>query len=162
MTKWKNYLEKENKYYRVKLGRFYRLFSNRKKRLKSYYVYNQTDINNIVFNTPLLMVLKDYIPLRKKGRKKGKAWVGKCPFCRSVTVNDSHFRVSDIKRIYKCFNCGVAGTTSHSFLMRYYNKPFDEIIRFLNKKYHKNKFSLKPKGIVVDKKKGNRDEDLPF
>ena len=69
------------------------------KKLKSYFVYNQTLINKIIYNTPLLMVIKDYVVLKKSG----KDYVGRCPFCKTLTTNDYHFRVSEKKRVYKCF-----------------------------------------------------------
>lgn len=140
--------------YKRKLNK---LFCKRK-RIKSSIVYKQEDINNILFNTSLLTVISDYIPLRKSG----KDYVGRCPFCKSFTHNDYHFRVSPNKKLYKCFECGVGGKFATSFLMIYYNKPFDEILKYINKKYHNNKYKLNIEKIIINKQKNNIDEDLPF
>lgn len=131
-------------------------FFRRRKRLKSRFIYNQNDINKVVFNLDLVDILSDFISLRKKGNN----FVSRCPFCREITENDYHFVVSRKKSLYKCFECGTGGTSIISFLMKYYNAPFDKIIYFLDKKY--TKIGIKPERIRVVKKNSNIDDDLPF
>ncbi len=134
------------------------IFSSRRKRIKSYLIYEQNDINMILFNTSLFLVISDFVALRKSGSDH----VGRCPFCKLGMENNYHFRVSERLKLYKCFECGAAGKHASSFLMRYYNRPFDYILRFINKNYHNVKFNLNIKGIVAVKKKNHIDEGLPF
>lgn len=131
-------------------------YFNKRKRLKSIFIYNQQDINKILYKLDFYDIIKEYIVLNKSG----KDYVGKCPFCKTKTYNNKHFRVSEIKKIYKCFICGAGGTNVISFLMRYYNKPFGDILLFVNKKYVK--IELKIERIRSIKKGTNIDENLPF
>ncbi len=135
-----------------------RLMFTRRKRIKSYFIYEQNDINMILFNTSLFLVISDFVVLRKSGND----YVGRCPFCKYGMKNNYHFRVSERLKLYKCFECGAAGKNASSFLMRYYSKPFDYILRFINTNYHNCKFNLNIKGIVAVKKKNHIDEGLPF
>ncbi len=130
----------------------------RRKRIKSYFVYDQKDINKIMNSFSVYDVIKDFVILRKSGRD----YVGRCPFCRYGIENDFHFRVSVHLSKYKCFECGVGGTNGVSFLMRYFNKPFDYVLQHIVNGRYSDKITIKIKGIVAVKKKNNRGEDLPF
>ena len=133
-----------------------RLF-HRRKRLKSDCIFKQDDINTVMYALPFSSIISKFIPLRNSG----KDLVGRCPFCKCVTHNDSHFRVSEGKKLYKCFKCGAAGCNVVSFLMRYYNEPFGNILMFLNDKYLKWP-RLKPQRIRSMERKPNTDDNLPF
>lgn len=139
--------------YTRKINRFF----CRRKRLKSTFVYNQSDVNQIVWATSIVEIISDFINLNKTK----SAFVGRCPFCKWVTKNNKHFRVSE-KFGYKCFECGSGGKTSHSFIMRYYNVPFDTAIEFINRTYYKGNCKLRIERNVVDKSKNIEDEDCPF
>lgn len=129
-----------------------------KQKKKGTDIYNQKDINAILYNTPLSVVIGDYVVLRKSGQD----FVGRCPFCKELTHNDYHFRISDKKKKYKCFECGFGGTMVSSFIMKYYNIPFDRALRFINAEYYRYKFPLRIEGNVVNKAKNIIDDDLPF
>lgn len=132
-----------------------RLYHRRGKRKRSSYIFQQEDINNVIFKLPpMSKVIGEFVPLRKSG----KDFVGRCPLCKQITQNDKHFRVSDKKGLYKCFECGAGGNSSTSFLVRYFDSTFGDVLIFLNNKY--TKISL-PREIR--RMKGpNIDEDLPF
>lgn len=130
---------------------------HKRKRKKSFWIYNQSDINKVMFHQDLLTVARDFTPLRKKI----KNYVGRCPFCRPITTNDAHFILNNNKRLYKCFECGRSGSTAASFLMQYFNESFDKVLRFLNEKYGPN-INLAPKRTRVLKNHAGTDDDLPF
>ncbi len=131
----------------------HKLFHMRK-RLKSNYVYSQSDINKVLSNVSLLQIISGYVTLRKSGQD----YIGRCPFCRTLTRNDFHFRVSERLKRYKCFECGVGGSYAHSFLMRYHNLPFDKILWHLNN----GGIRLISERIVAGSKRDNIGDDLPF
>lgn len=141
----------------IKYNRNKGILPNRKRK-KTELVFEQDSINKILYSTTLYSVIKDYIGLKKNGAD----YVGRCPFCKPFTYNDSFFRVSDKKHLYKCFECGFGGTLAVSFIMKYHNIPFDTAISYLNKKYHNNQFKL----IVIKKKRKMKPDsitdDLPF
>ena len=134
-----------------------KLFHNRK-RLHSSWVYNQEDINKVLYNVPLITI-KDYIPLREG---KNGDYMGRCPFCKPLTKNDRHFRVSVKRNLYKCFECGIGGTNIFSFLMIYYKKPFDEVFRYIIKNYTDFKIYPNRGSNWSLKKMACKDDDLPF
>ncbi len=127
-------------------------------RIKSHFIFFQDDINKITNSFSVYDVIKDFVVLRRSG----KDYVGRCPFCRHGIDNDFHFRVSVRLSKYKCFECGAGGTNGVSFLMRYFNRPFDYVIMHIVNGKYSRKVDLRIKGIVAVKKKGNRGEDLPF
>lgn len=106
------------------------------------------------------MVIKNYLPLTKT--KVLGEFTTICPFCRYLTENKKHFRISDKKGLYKCYECGAGGTKAVSFLMRYHEIPFDRAIEFINIYYHNSKFKLRKIGTVVKKGRNCTDESLPF
>lgn len=124
---------------------------------KSYGIIKQEDINILYKSTPMSLVVGDYVKLKKIGNNYG----GRCPFCKTFTNNNYHFKVNDKKMVYKCFECGTGGCSVARFLMIYYNQPFDVIMNFINKQYHNNKLDLRIEGKVVNKEHIS-DEDLPF
>jgi DNA primase len=129
---------------------------NKHKRLKSGEIYSQEDINKVMFNLPnMSVIIGEFTPLRKSG----KDYVGRCPICRPITKNNFHFRVSDWKKRYKCFECGVAGNNAVSFLMQYFKSPFSNMLRFVNKIYAGQVISPKR---IRSQEKSNIDDDLPF
>ena len=70
-------------------------------------------------------IIGSYVPLTKKG----KDYVGVCPF------HDDHspsMHVSPDKKIYKCFACGEAGNVFH-FVMNYEHISFPEAVNMLAK-----------------------------
>lgn len=111
------------------------------KRIKSYWIIvDQKEVNKLLWATKLSEVIGDFVPLKKKGRD----FAGRCPFCRAKTYNDFHFVVSDYRRRYKCFRCGISGKHPTSFLIRYFKtEGFYSIISFINSKYHDNKYNFK-------------------
>ena len=133
----------------------HRLFFKRK-RLKCDYIYNQSDINKVLYKLNILEVISNFVPLKKSG----SIYVGRCPICKVLTQNERYFIVSSKKNLYKCFQCGIGATNSVSFIMRYFNVPFDSAFIFLNKKYIKIK--LTPKRIRFMERKTNIDDNLPF
>ena len=136
------------------------IWGRRKKdRVKSYWHFNQSDLNALIKNTKISTVIGDYVPLKllKSGHH-----VGRCPLCRTFTHNEAHLHINDNKKRFKCFECGFGGTSPIGFLMAYHKIGFDDSVRYLNKKYHENKFELRTEGIVVSKGSANIGEDLPF
>jgi len=136
------------------------IWGRRKKdRVKSYWYFNQSDLNELFKNTNISTVISTYVPLRML---KSGHYVGRCPLCRTLTHNDSHLHVNDQKRRFKCFECGFGGTSPVGFLMAYHDISFDSAVSHINKKYHGNKLQLRTEGIVVSKRSANIGEDLPF
>ena len=131
----------------------------RKDRVKSYWYFKQSDLNDLFKDTNISTVVSTYVPLRKL---KSGHYVGRCPICKTHTYNDAHLHINDTKRKFKCFECGFGGTSPAGFLMTYHKIGFDEAVRYINRKYHGNKFQLRTEGIVVSKRSANIGEDLPF
>src|ERR1044072_3045477 len=129
--------------FKRKRNRFYSRDKRNNKTLDTnsihHVVYDDKDVAVILKNTPLPMVIGDYIALRRKG----SLHVGRCPFCRDLGNNDWHFAVSTKKRRFKCFLCGIGGKHATGFLKLYHKIPFSKAISFLNWYYHKSKFELK-------------------
>lgn len=129
-------------------------------RLKCKVQYEQKSINDVIYNTVLSEVIKDFTHIKKV---KNGDYVGICPFCSTKQDSTRHFRVSDSKRRFKCFNCGAAGSNSVGFLLRFLNKPFDFVLRFVNYKYHNNKYKLIEKTVASEQSCiDETDLSLPF
>lgn len=139
----------------IRRNKLENLFVN-DKRVKSERVYNQKDINKVIYSLKLKDVIGDHISLKKKG----KDYVGRCPMCKEFTTNNSYFRVSEIKNVYKCFQCGIAGTKPTRFIMQYYGVTFDKALVYLNKVYLK--YDLIPEKNRVVKRKTIKGDNLPF
>lgn len=83
-------------------------------------------IQNVIDVTDIVDLISDFVSLKKRG----KNYVGLCPFHQEKTPS---FNVSPDKQIYHCFGCGKGGN-SVSFLMEYDKMRFPEAIRFLAKR----------------------------
>ncbi len=68
-------------------------------------------------------VIQEYVPLRKRGRN----WVGLCPFHPD---KDPSFSVNEDKQIFYCFGCGEGGNV-FKFLMKIQGLSFVEAVRHL-------------------------------
>lgn len=130
-------------------------YFHKRKRIKSDYIFKQEDINKVMFNMPKMSeVIGEFISLRRGGID----YVGRCPFCRTFTDNDKHFRVSDRKGLYKCFECGAGGTNSISFLMRYFNLSFGDVLLFACRNYT----DVKITPYRIRSRESYIDDGLPF
>jgi DNA primase len=80
-------------------------------------------IEEIRVTANIVDVVGAYVPLRKRG----KTYVGLCPFHAEKTPS---FTVSDEKQAFYCFGCGAGGSV-FDFLMRTRNLTFAEAARDL-------------------------------
>ncbi|KPU44089.1 DNA primase [Oxobacter pfennigii] len=80
-------------------------------------------IENIRESNDIVDVISEYVPLRKRG----KNYVGLCPFHSEKTPS---FTVQQGKQIYKCFGCGEGGNVV-SFIMKHRNMDFIDAIKHL-------------------------------
>ena len=83
-------------------------------------------IDQIQEKTDIVEVISRYVPLKKLGRN----YKAPCPFHNEKTPS---FIVSPEKQIYHCFGCGAGGNV-FSFLMKYENLQFPEVIEMLAEK----------------------------
>ncbi len=83
-------------------------------------------IDQIQDRTDIVEVISRFIPLKKAG----KSYKAPCPFHHEKTPS---FIVSPDKQIYHCFGCGAGGNV-FSFLMRYENLQFPEVVEMLAEK----------------------------
>ncbi|MCS6941814.1 MAG: DNA primase [Geminocystis sp.] len=75
----------------------------------------------------LIDVVSDYVVLRKRG----KEFVGLCPFHEEKTPS---FTVSPSKQVYYCFGCGASGNAI-KFLMEINKMSFPEAVVYLAQRY---------------------------
>jgi DNA primase len=68
-------------------------------------------------------VIAQYVQLKKRG----KSYVGRCPFHQEKTPS---FTVSQEKQVYHCFGCGAGGNV-FGFVMQYEKVEFVEAVRSL-------------------------------
>ena len=73
-------------------------------------------------------------------RKRGKDFVGLCPFHEEKTPS---FSVSPTKQMYYCFGCGTGGNTI-KFLMELGKRPFSEVVLDLARRYQVSVQTLEP------------------
>lgn len=71
----------------------------------------------------IVEIIDEYVPLRKKG----KNFVGLCPFHAEKSPS---FTVTPEKQVYYCFGCGTGGDV-FGFLMKYQQLDFPEAVSFL-------------------------------
>ena len=71
-------------------------------------------------------LISDYVPLKKRG----KNWVGLCPF---HAEKDPSFTVTPDKQIFYCFGCGEGGNVI-TFLMKHEKLSFPEAAKLLAKR----------------------------
>ena len=83
-------------------------------------------IDQIQARSDIVEVISRYIPLQKAGRN----FKAQCPFHNEKTPS---FVVSPDKQIYHCFGCGAGGNV-FSFLMKYENLEFPEVVGMLAEK----------------------------
>ncbi|QVK20266.1 DNA primase [Mycoplasmatota bacterium] len=84
------------------------------------------EIENVLANASIVDIISEYIDLEKKG----KNYIGLCPF-----HNDSNpsMSVSEEKKIYKCFSCGAGGNVI-KFVQDYENITFIEALKKVSDK----------------------------
>ena len=80
-------------------------------------------VEEIKTNTDIVDLVSGYVQLRKRG----KNYIGLCPFHTEKTPS---FTVSPEKQIYHCFGCH-AGGNAYKFLMEYKNISFVESVQEL-------------------------------
>ncbi len=68
-------------------------------------------------------VISAYVPMKKRG----KSYVGRCPFHQEKTPS---FTVSAEKQVYHCFGCGAGGNV-FGFVMQFEKVSFVEAVRSL-------------------------------
>ena len=85
--------------------------------------YPQEVLDQVLANTDIVDVISSHVHLQKKG----KDYVGLCPFHNEKTPS---FYVIPSKNMYYCFGCGASGTAI-TFLMKYNNSPFQEVLQDL-------------------------------
>ena len=75
------------------------------------------------------IVLSDYIGRQVSLTRRGREFIGLCPFHKEKTPS---FTINDDKNFYHCFGCGEHGSVIN-FLMKYQNLDFIESIKILSK-----------------------------
>jgi len=83
-------------------------------------------IEQVQSRIDIVEIISKYVPLKKAGR----SYKAPCPFHQEKTPS---FIVSQDKQIYHCFGCGAGGNV-FSFLMRYENMQFPEVVEMLAEK----------------------------
>lgn len=137
-------------------------FWNKKRKYKTS--FDSKDISDCLKSLPKLSeFISEYTLLKKLNCGD---YMGRCPICDSIS--DKHLRISDKKKIFKCFNCGSSGKTIPQFLMKLYDKPFGFVIQHLSIRFRGKKMlkNYKHKDICelkVRKYNGEKDDlYLPF
>ncbi|ADE19460.1 DNA primase [Mycoplasma crocodyli] len=85
----------------------------------------QEVIDDILHSSDIVAVIGNFLTLTKKG----KDFVGLCPF---HSDNTPSMNVSSEKQIFKCFSCNVGGNAI-AFLMKFKNFKYIEAIEYLAK-----------------------------
>lgn len=83
----------------------------------------QETIEEIKSRAQIVDIVSEYVTLRKRGRN----YIGLCPFHREKTPS---FTVNPEKQIFYCFGCGEGGNVI-SFLMKMNTMTFPEAVRSL-------------------------------
>lgn len=83
-------------------------------------------IEEIREKTNIVDLIGEYIQLTKRG----KNWVGLCPFHGEKTPS---FSVSEEKQLFHCFGCGASGNAI-TFIMDLENRPFTDAVHELSKR----------------------------
>lgn len=107
-------------------------------------------IETINHNSNIVDVIKEYIPIEKRG---ANYWAV-CPFHDDTSPSLS---ISEIKNIFKCFSCG-AGGNAISFVQRFKNISFIDALKELSDKYS---IDYK-KYIILKERKYSSEEKLIF
>jgi len=87
----------------------------------------QDKIDEIRSSANIADVISNYVPLRKRG----KNYIGLCPFHSEKTPS---FTVNSNLQIYKCFGCSAGGNV-FTFLMEYKNLSFIESVQEIAEQY---------------------------
>lgn len=95
----------------------------------------RADKDEIRARNDIVDVVGTVVTLRKRGRN----WVGLCPFHQEKTPS---FNVDPVTQSFKCFGCGVSGDV-FSFIERYENMTFIEAAGFLARRVG---LSFEPEG----------------
>ncbi|MGM0365036.1 MAG: DNA primase [Actinomycetota bacterium] len=94
------------------------------------------EVEELKTRSDIADVIGGYVSLKKRG----KNFVGLCPFHQEKTPS---FTVDSIKQLYHCFGCGEGGDVI-SFLMKIENMEFLEAVEFLaNKTGYKLTYSTR-------------------
>jgi DNA primase len=88
--------------------------------------FTQDKIDEVRSASDILDVIGQFVKLKKRG----KNYVGLCPFHQEKTPS---FNVSPEKQMYHCFGCGVGGNV-FTFVMEYEKVSFAEAVRSLAEK----------------------------
>ncbi|MBW4632319.1 MAG: DNA primase [Iphinoe sp. HA4291-MV1] len=93
-------------------------------------------IDEVKQRTDIVDVISEYVVLRKRG----KDYVGLCPFHSEKTPS---FTVSQNKQMYYCFGC-QAGGNAIKFLMDLEKRSFGEVVLDLARRYQVSVKTLEP------------------
>ncbi len=104
---------------------------------------------NIKEAADIRQVIQEFVPLKKRG----KNWVGLCPFHPDSSPS---FTVNEEKQIYYCFGCGEGGNV-FKFLMRLQGLSFVEAAKLLAQRYG-IKIPKRPLSKAQEKKRQLREE----
>ncbi|GBF33730.1 DNA primase [Desulfocucumis palustris] len=104
-------------------------------------------IENVRVSTDIVQLIGEYVRLQKKG----KNYVGNCPFHQE---RDPSFTVTPDKQIFYCFGCH-AGGNAFKFLMLFEKLSFQEAVRRLASRAG---IQLPETDSPRDRKKAARDE----
>ena len=85
--------------------------------------YSEEIIENIRMNSDIVEIISEQVKLDKRG----KNYVGLCPFHRENTPS---FTVDESKQLYYCFGCSQGGNV-FTFIMNYENIDFVEAVKYL-------------------------------
>ena len=88
---------------------------------------SEQSIEQIRNRADIVEIISPYVELKKRGRN----FFGLCPFHGEKTAS---FSVNPEKQIFKCFGCGLGGS-SIDFIMEKEKLDFVEAIRFLADQY---------------------------
>jgi DNA primase len=84
-------------------------------------------IEDVKHRADIVDVISDYVVLRKRG----KDFVGLCPFHEERTPS---FVVSQTKQLYHCFGCDISGNAI-KFLMELEKRQFSDVVLHLAQRY---------------------------
>ena len=93
-------------------------------------------IEEVQQRVDIVDVISEHIVLRKRG----KDYLGLCPFHNEKTPS---FSVSQDKQLYYCFGCSQGGNT-YKFLMEVGKQSFAEVVLDLARRYHVDVKTVEP------------------
>lgn len=88
---------------------------------------DRATIDKVIDRAEIVDVVSDFVTLRRKG----KDYVGLCPFHDDTRPS---FSVSPSRNICKCFSCGEGGNPL-TFIMKHEHLSFPDAIKYLGRKY---------------------------